>query len=157
MMSNYYEESEAAVDDELIQGQVTAVRVACRRMTSQRLEALRQSVEQACVLPAMFGWDRKAAAHAEIFNMLADTVREPALRQVLNSGVGLMHHLMMTAGPVAGGVVSSSRRRVLACFLAGDPDGAAGELESELRFLQFTSRLVNSRAASGNPKEGAVA
>jgi len=145
------------MDEELVQGQVMAVRIACRRMTAQRLEGLRQSVEQACVLPARFGWDRKAAAHAEIFNMLADTVRDPGLRQVLNSGVGLTHHLMMTAGPVAGGVVAASRRRVLACFLAGDPDGAAGELESELRFLQFTSRLVNSRPAGGSTKEGAVA
>jgi hypothetical protein len=32
------------MDDELIEGQVAAVRVACRRMSGQRLEALRLSV-----------------------------------------------------------------------------------------------------------------
>jgi DNA-binding FadR family transcriptional regulator len=145
------------MDDELIQLQVAAVRVACRRMSVQRLQALHQSVEQACLLPAGFGWDRKAAAHAEIFNLLADAVHDPAPRQVLNSGAGLMHHLMMTAGPVAGGVLAASRRRLLACFQAGDPDGAAGELEAELRFLHFTSRLANSRLAGGDAGEGAVA
>src|SRR5271169_2362502 len=136
------------MDDELIQGQVAALRIACRRMSVQRLEALRHSVEQACLLPGRFGWDRKAAAHAEIFNVLADAVRDLALRRVLNSGVGLVHHLMMVAGPAADGVVATSRRQLLACFLAGDPDGAAGELESELRILHFMSRLANSRPAA---------
>jgi hypothetical protein len=89
------------MDDELIQGQVVAVRIACRRITVQRLEALHHSVEQACLLPVRFGWDRKAAAHAEIFNMLADAVRDLVLRQILNSGVGLVHHLMLAAGPAA--------------------------------------------------------
>jgi DNA-binding FadR family transcriptional regulator len=138
------------MDDELIQGQVAAIRIACRRMSARRLEALHQSVEQARLLPARFGRDRKAAAHAEIFNLLADAVRDPALRQVLNSGVGLVHHLMMTAGPAANGVVAASRPRVLACFAAGDPDGAADKLESELRVLHFMSPLASSRLASSS-------
>jgi hypothetical protein len=54
-------------------------------------------------------------------------------------------------------VLAASRRRLLACFQAGDPDGAAGELEAELRFLHFTSRLANSRLAGGDAGEGAVA
>jgi hypothetical protein len=87
------------MDDELIQAQFMAVPVACRRMSVHGLEALRSSVKEACPLPARFGWDRKAAAYAEIFNTLADAVRDPALRRVLNAGVGLVHHLMMAAGP----------------------------------------------------------
>jgi DNA-binding FadR family transcriptional regulator len=145
------------MDDELIQDQVAAVRVACRRMGIQQLNALRPSVEQACQLPAMFGWDRKAAAHAEIFSILADAVRDPFLRQELKASVGLVHHLMMAAGPAASGVVAASRRRVLACFQAGDPDGAAGELERELRVLHFMWRLANSSPADDKSTAGAVA
>jgi DNA-binding FadR family transcriptional regulator len=145
------------MDDELIQGQVVAVRIACRRITVQRLEALHHSVEQACLLPVRFGWDRKAAAHAEIFNMLADAVRDRVLRQILNSGVGLVHHLMLAAGPAADGVVGASRRHMLARLRAGDPDGAAAELESELRTLYFMSRLANPCRVGSNSGEGAVA
>jgi hypothetical protein len=146
------------MNDELIRDQVAALGIACRRMSVQRREALRRSVEQACLLPARFGWDRKAAAHAEIFNLLADAVRDPALSQVLNAGVGLALHLMMAAGPAADGVVATSRRRLLAYFHAGDPDGAAGELESELRLLHFMSRLADSCIGGdiGDLKEGAV-
>jgi DNA-binding FadR family transcriptional regulator len=137
------------MDDELIQGQVATVRIACRRMTVQRLEALRRSVEQACLLPSRFGWDRKAAAHAEIFNELADATRDPALRRVLNAGAGLAHHLMITAGPAANSVVAASRQRMLAQFLVGDPDGAADELERELRALLFMSRLTGTSTGPG--------
>jgi hypothetical protein len=35
---------------------------------------------------------RIAAACAEIFNMLADAIPDPVLRQVLNSGVGLVQN-----------------------------------------------------------------
>ena len=118
-------------------------------MSVQRVEVLHRCIEQACLLSASLDWDRKAAAHAEIFNLLADAVRDPALCQVLKSGVGLAHHLLMTAGPVTDGVVANSRRRALAGFLAGDPDKAAHELERELRALHFMSRLATTRPVCG--------
>jgi DNA-binding FadR family transcriptional regulator len=154
MMPDRYSAAYLSFPDDLIHGQVAAVAIACRRLSVQRLEALRRSVEQACLLSAKFGWDRKAAAHAEIFNLLADAVRDPVLRQVLNSGVGLVHHLMMAAGPAADGVVTTSRRRLLACFLAGDPEGAADELERELRILHFMSRLAGPVCDSSSAVAG---
>jgi WhiB family transcriptional regulator, redox-sensing transcriptional regulator len=134
---------------ELIQAQVTAIHVACRQLTAQRLEGLRRGVEQARRLPARFSWDRKAAAHAEIFTMLADAVRDPVLRQVLNSGADLAHHLMMAAGPAADGMICNSLRRMLTCLRAGDPGSAADELESQLRILHFMSRLAGHDTAAG--------
>ena len=92
---------------ELIQAQATAIHAACWQLSGQRMEGLRRGVEQACLLPGRFDWDRKAAAHAEIFTMLADAVRDPVLRQVLKSGAGLAHHLMMAAGPAADDVIRS--------------------------------------------------
>ena len=67
------------MDDELIRVCALAVRVACRRMTPRYLKALHDSVEQACCLPAGFDWDRKAVAHAEIANLLADAAGDPVL------------------------------------------------------------------------------
>ena len=59
-------------DDELIRRCSAAVRVACLRMNPRYLKALRDSVEQARRMPSRFTWDPKAAAHAEIFDLLAD-------------------------------------------------------------------------------------
>ena len=41
-------------------------------MNPRYLKALRDSVEQARHMPSRFTWDPKAAAHAEIFDLLAD-------------------------------------------------------------------------------------
>src|SRR5271169_1805155 len=61
-----------ARDDELIRVCALVARVACQRMTPRYLKALYDSVEQACCLPAAFDWNRKAVAHAQIVNVLAD-------------------------------------------------------------------------------------
>ncbi len=60
--------------NESIETQMIAIRIACGQMTAPHIKALQDSVEQACRVPAAFPWDRKAAAHAEIFNVLADGV-----------------------------------------------------------------------------------
>ena len=56
----------AAWAEELIRVQVLAARLAGEQMGGPTLERLLESVGRAC-LPAKPGWDRKAAAHAEIF------------------------------------------------------------------------------------------
>lgn len=58
--------------EEFIEAQVSGVRIVCSQMTSQDLKALHDSVEQACRVSARVQWDRKAAGHAEVFNVLAD-------------------------------------------------------------------------------------
>ena len=67
------------MDDELIRVCAVATRVACQRMTPPDLKALRDSVEQACCLPARTAWYRKVTAHAEIANLLADAAADPTL------------------------------------------------------------------------------
>ncbi|HEX6522367.1 MAG TPA: hypothetical protein VF070_20520, partial [Streptosporangiaceae bacterium] len=51
-------------------------------------------------------------------------------------GAGIAHHLMVTAGPSAAGITASACKRILACLAAGDPDGAAREVEGYLRVLK---------------------
>ena len=58
--------------EQLIPVLAAAARIACRRMTALQLKALHDGVQEAHRIPAALGWDRKAAAHAEIFNVLAD-------------------------------------------------------------------------------------
>src|SRR5215472_1057148 len=108
---------------ELIELQVSAVRNACGQMTALHLKALHDSIEQACRIPAASWWDRKAAAHAEIFNLLADAVNEPLVGRVLSSGAGLAYDLMIAAGRAADGMITSSRQRLLAHPSAGDLKG----------------------------------
>ena len=110
---------------ELIELQVSAARYACGQMTALHLKALHDSIEQACRIPAAFWWDRKAAAHAEIFNLLADSVNEPLVGRVLSSGAGLAYDLMIAAGRAADGMITSSRQRLLAHLSGGDFEGAA--------------------------------
>ena len=138
------------MDDELIQWCALATRTACSQMTPPHHKALRDSVGQARCLPARFAWDRKAAAHAQIFNLLADVIADrPGAAMALNQAVGAVYDLMVTVGPAADGIVLSSRRRLLDAIRAGDADGAAGEMEQHLRRLHFMWRLSRSSEPGG--------
>jgi DNA-binding GntR family transcriptional regulator len=135
-------------DDELLRLCAVAARVACRRMTPRYLKALHDSVEQACCLPSAFDWDRKAAAHAEIVNLLADAAADPALAVLVRAVPGQLHDLMVTVGPAAGGIIAGSRRRLLALLQAGDADGAAREMEQHLGGLLWMRRVSRHPARS---------
>ena len=71
------------MEEGMIQAQAMAARLACARMTMLHLTELHDSVERACCLAARSQWDRKAAAHAEIFSLLADVVDDPLLAPLL--------------------------------------------------------------------------
>ncbi len=129
------------MDDELIRVCAVAARAACRRMTPRYLRALHDSVEQACCLPSRFDWDRKAASHAEIVNLLADATGDPALAVLVRDVPGQLHDLMIAVGPAASGIIAGSRRRLLALLRAGDADGAAREMEQHLGGLLWMRRV----------------
>src|SRR6201996_5931139 len=121
------------MDDELVRVCAAAARVACRRMSPQYLRALRESIEQACCLPKYLDWDRKATAHAEIVNLLADASGDPVLTLLLRDVPGQRHALWRGVGPAASGITAGPRRRLLALLQARDADGAAREMEQHLR------------------------
>lgn len=133
----------------MIQAQATAARIACARMTMPHLSALHDSVERASCLAARSQWDRKAAAHAEIFVLLADVADDPALAPLLKGGAAYAQELMLAIGRAADGMIVSSRRRLLAYLRAGDEDGAALEMERHLRGLHFMWRLARRRLETG--------
>jgi len=128
--------------DELIQLLGTATRIACTGINSRRLAALRASLDQACAVPVAFGWERKAAAHAEFLNALADAADDPNLARVLGHGTGYAYDLMVAAGRSADGIVINSRRRMLAHLHTGDAEEAAYEMEKHLSTLHFVGRLA---------------
>ena len=135
----------------MIQAQAMAARIACARMTIPHLTELHDSVERACCLAARSQWDRKAAAHAEIFSLLADVVDDPLLAPLLTGGAGYVRELMLAVGRAADGMIVSSRWRLLAHMRAGDGEGAALEMEGHLRTLLYMWRLAlpGSKAAAG--------
>jgi len=139
------------MEEGLIQAQAMAVRIACARMTVLHLTEFHDSVERACSLTARSQWDRKAAAHAEIFRLLADVVDDPLLAPLLTGGAGHMRELMLAVGRAADGMIVSSRRRLLAHLRAGDGEGAALEMERHLRVLLYMWRLAlpGGQAAAG--------
>ena len=130
------------MEDVMIQAQAMAARIACARMTTLDLRALHDSVERACRLEARFQWDRKAAAHAEIFSLLAGAVDDPLLAPLLSGGAGYVREVMLAVGRAADGIITSSRRRLLASLRAGDGEGAALEMERHLRGLLYMWRLA---------------
>jgi DNA-binding FadR family transcriptional regulator len=117
-------------------------------MTALHLTALHDSIERACCLVARSQWDRKAAAHAEIFSLLADVVDDPALAPLLSGGAGYVRELMQGAGRAADGMIVSSRRRLLAHLCAGEGEGAALEMGKHLRGLHFMWRLARRTAGA---------
>ena len=134
------------MDDGLIQLQAMAARIACLRMTAQHPEALHDSVDHASCLPAGSQWERKAAAHAEIFRLLADAADDPALAPLLSRAAGSVHLLMLTVGRAADGMIVGSHRRLLAHLRAGNADEAALEMEKHLRGLHYMWRLTRCSA-----------
>jgi hypothetical protein len=91
-------------------------------------------------------WGRKAAAHAEIFNVLADMAPDPGTRALLNRGAGFVYALMTAAGRTADGMTASSRDRFLSCLHVAAWEAAAREMEKHLRALRFMWRLANPPA-----------
>jgi GntR family transcriptional regulator, transcriptional repressor for pyruvate dehydrogenase complex len=129
-------------EDTLISLQSAATRIACQRMTAQQLNALQASVEQASRLSARHDWERKATAHAELFNLLGDSTGDPVLALLVSSATGWLHDLLMAVGPRADGIILSSRRRLLRHLSTGDADGAAREMEHHLVGLHYMGRLA---------------
>jgi hypothetical protein len=62
---------------------------------------------------------------------------------------GMIQALMLAVGRAADGMITSSRRRLLASLRAGDAEGAALEMGKHLRGLLYMWRLAlpGSRAA----------
>lgn len=128
----------------MIQAQAMAARVACARMTVPYLTELQDSVERACGLRGRSQWGRKAAAHAEIFGLLAEVVDDPLLSPLLAEVAVHAQEAMLVVGRAADGMIVSSRRRLLAYLRAGDGDAAALEMERHLRSLLFMGRLAQA-------------
>jgi len=134
---------EPLADSTTIEVLAMAIHDVCGLLTDGQLEEIRRSVEQACLMPKEIEWDRRAAAHAEIFGLLADAAGHPFPARMLNFGVGFMHQLMTTAGPVAGMMAANSSKRLLASLYADDAEGAAHEVERHLTALRVMGRLAN--------------
>jgi hypothetical protein len=136
----------AARAEDLIQVQAMTARIACEHMTAQSLNAWCDSVDRASRLPAEPGWETKAAAHAEIFCLLADVacVAGGQAAVVQHARARLIRDEMLAVGPGANGMITSSRQRLLQRLRVSDPDGAALEMENHLRALHFMWRLAVS-------------
>jgi WhiB family redox-sensing transcriptional regulator len=132
----------AASTEELIRLQASAALAACEQMTVAAQQVLRDSVDLASRLPTSAGWERRAAAQAEIFDLLAEVTDNRAAAAVLRGAARPVRDLILSAGPAANGMITGSRQRMLACLRAGDAKAAALELEQHLRALHFMSRLA---------------
>jgi hypothetical protein len=134
----------AARAEDLIQVQAMTARIACEHMTAQALKDWCDSMERASCLPAKSAWETKAAAHAEIFCLLADAAcaagGQAAAAQ--HARARLIRDLMLAVGPGANGMITSSRQRLLQRLRTGDADGVALEMENHLRALHFMWRLA---------------
>lgn len=124
----------------------SAAGAACSQLTPPALAVLRESVERASRLPSRPGWERKAAAHAEIFRLLAAVAPDPAAG-ALSGAASLTRDLLITVGPAANGMTVSSRQRLLGHLQAGHGDSAVLEMESHLRALHFMGRLARRLGA----------
>lgn len=129
----------------MIPALATATRIACLRLTSQHITAIENAVEQGASLPRRPGWEQKAAAHADIFSLLAQAVDDQAVARVLTLGSDIVRDLAITAGPAADSVIIRSRRRLLAGLRARDAEAAEHEMEEHLRCLHFMWRLTGRR------------
>jgi DNA-binding FadR family transcriptional regulator len=142
------------VYDELIPALATAIRMACSTLTAAQRRTIRARVEPSISLPRKPCWERKAAAHAQLYRSLAEaTADDAAVASVLRMGAVLVRDLALTAGPGMDGMITSAHRRLLAHLDASDPEGAEHEAESYLRCLHYMSHLANRYRPARSPAE----
>ncbi|HEY3686854.1 MAG TPA: GntR family transcriptional regulator [Streptosporangiaceae bacterium] len=111
------------------------VRVACERMTDDHLAALAANVKEAAELTGAGDWERKALAHVEFHNLLADATGNALMSIMMRSLMDMMRDIVLSVGPTRTDFMLNSRRRLLARFRARDADGAVAEMERCLRRL----------------------
>ena len=139
--------------------QSTFARIACAQQTADHLRALRESVDQACVLPPAEAWEGRAAAHAHFHCLLADATGTPGFALLARFINGSLHELIVQAGPSAEDLIIASHRRLLGHLEARDADAAAHEMEDHVSRLSRTGgqRTAGDRAdASGPNTPGAI-
>jgi DNA-binding GntR family transcriptional regulator len=134
-----YEETLCA--NSQVRSLAAAVETACMTISDTCLTALQDSLSQACGIPAKSDWERKAAAHANFFKMLAEATNDQGAAQALRSGARLEYDLLITVGHSADFIVANSRNRVLTHIRAGKARDAAAEMEKNLGVLRFMERL----------------
>ena len=115
--------------------QSTFARVACEQRTPRDLHVLRASVDQACALPAVVAWDRKAAAHVEFHHLLAEAAGASGYALIARSIGGSLREMITLAGPTAEDLIIVSRCRMLRHLASRDADGAAREMEDHMARL----------------------
>jgi DNA-binding GntR family transcriptional regulator len=133
--------------------QSAVVRAACEQRTELDLVALRESVERAVSVPASDGWERRAAAHAEFHNLLADVTGNPVLAILVRSMTDTLREVVVAVGPSADDLIVSSRRRLLGHLRAGDAERAAEEMEDHLACLDdMLLKTQDSAGVRGAPE-----
>ena len=143
--------------DALVLIQSAVVRAACEQRTERDLATLRASVDQAANVPDGDGWERRAAAHVEFHNLLADATGNPVLAILVRSMTDTLRDIVVAVGPSADEVIASSRGRLLRHLQARDAESAAGEMEehlSRLDDMRFTDGGV--AAVTGAPDAGTL-
>lgn len=150
--------------DALVLIQSAVVRAACEQRTERDLATLRASVDQAANVPAGDGWERRAAAHVEFHNLLADATGNPVLAILVRSMTDTLRDIVVAVGPSADEVIVSSRGRLLHHLQARDAESAAGEMEEHLTRLDdmcFPDLAASTAAPDagtlpgGGPRTGA--
>ena len=139
------------MEEAMIQAQATAARIACARMTIPHLSALHDSVERASCLAARSQWDRKAAAHAEIFVLLADVADDPTLAPLLKGGAAYAQELMLAVGRAADGmIVRPCPCPNYRCPIRADTTDGKTHMERDDRYDGDDQRLLAGSACEGN-------
>jgi GntR family transcriptional regulator, transcriptional repressor for pyruvate dehydrogenase complex len=132
--------------------QSAVVRAACAERTERDLTCLQESFEQACGLPAGVAWERKAAAHTEFHNLLADATGNPVFAILVRSMTETLRDIMVMAGPAAEDIIIGSRNRLLRHLRARDEENAAAEIEDYLARLDAMHRVQAAPACRPHRK-----
>jgi DNA-binding FadR family transcriptional regulator len=126
--------------------QSAVVRAVCAERTERDLQALQESFEQASGLPADVAWERKAAAHTEFHNLLADATGNPVFAILVRSMAETLRDIVVMAGPAAEDTITGSRNRLLRHLRARDEENAAAEIED------YLARLGDMRGRATAPR-----
>lgn len=114
----------------------TSARLACERASDADLADLAACVDDALAAGSAGDMTARSEANLRFHRLLAEASGNPILAVLADAITGINRGFAEAAGPPPNRQILPSRKRLMACLLARDADGAAREIAEQVKAVE---------------------